>query len=209
LRLAGYFFGEDLVSPVDHASRLSSTMRDTPVTLLQRLREGPAADPSAWQRFVEMFAPLVFQWARRFGLQDADAEETVQDVFLTLLRRLRTFDYNPNQSFRAWLSTVTRNQALARLRRSAASPLVEDIPGPESDSELERREYCAWIMQRATQIIARDFEPLTWSAFQGYVLENKPAADVARDLGMSRNAVYIARNRVLARLRDVLAGLLD
>jgi RNA polymerase sigma-70 factor (ECF subfamily) len=184
-------------------------MRETPVTLLQQLRAGPAADPLAWQRFVEMFAPLVFQWARRFGLQEADAEETVQNVFLILLRRLRTFEYDATQSFRAWLSTVTRHQALARLRSNDAAPLDKDFPAPEASAELERREYSAWVIQRATQIIANDFEPQTWSAFQAYVLENRPAEDVARELGMSRNAVYLARNRVLARLRDVITGFLD
>lgn len=183
-------------------------MHDTPVTLLQKLRAGANGGADAWPRFVEMFAPLVFQWARRYGLQDADAEETVQDVFLTLLRRMRTFNYNADGSFRAWLSTVTRHETLRRLGGTRPSALAEDIP-QDPESESERREYAAWVMQRAARIIERDFEPATWKAFHAYVIDDRPAADVARELGLSPNAVYLASNRVLTRLRHDLAGLLD
>jgi RNA polymerase sigma-70 factor (ECF subfamily) len=182
-------------------------MQTTPVTLLQKLRAN--ADESAWARFVDIFAPLVFQWARRYGLQQADAEETVQDVFLALWRRMRSFEYDANGSFRAWLATVTRHEALRRLKRASPGELAEEPIAAAEEPEFDRREYAAWVMQRATRIIERDFEPATWRAFQAYVLDDRPAADVAGELGITRNAVYLCCNRVLARLRQEVAGLLD
>jgi RNA polymerase sigma-70 factor (ECF subfamily) len=185
-------------------------MHNTPVTLLLKLRAG--ADPQAWSRFVELFAPLVFHWARRFGLQEADAEETVQDVFVILLGRLPRFDYDPSRSFRAWLSTVTRHEAFRRLgdRTGAALPADSaDAVAASASCDAEDREYAAWLMQRAARLIERDFEPVTWQAFHRYVLDDRPAAEVAVELGITRNAVYLSSNRVLARLRQDLAGLLD
>lgn len=179
-------------------------MQNTPVTLLQQLCAG--SDPQAWSRFVELFAPLVFHWARRFGLQEADAEETVQDVFLILLSRMSKFEYDPARSFRAWLSTLTRHEALRRLGDRTTSTPVEDAAAPTDD--LEDREYAAWVMQRAARLIETDFEATTWQSFRRYILEDRPAAEVAQSLGISRNAVYLNSNRVLARLRRDLAGLL-
>jgi RNA polymerase sigma-70 factor (ECF subfamily) len=152
-------------------------MKNTPVTLLGQLRAG--SDPLAWERFVRLFAPLVYQWARRFGLQEADAEETVQEVFVVLLRRMPRFEYDASRSFRAWLSTITRHEALRRLGRPAE--LTNALDGRASPlDDAEQREYAAWLMQRAARLIETDFEPATWQSFRLYVLEGQPAAGSRR-----------------------------
>ena len=80
-------------------------MDSTPVSLIRRVQE--TCDDPSWERFVRLFTPLIVEWAKRFGLQDSDADDLTQDVFCILVRRLPTFEYDPTQSFRAWLWTVT------------------------------------------------------------------------------------------------------
>lgn len=134
--------------------------------------------------------------------------------FVILLKRLRTFEYQPDKSFRAWLATVTRHEALRRLRQPASGELASnELPAfaaSDDDGSLtDEREYAAWLTQRAARIIERDFDPATWQAFRKYVLHGRPAADVALELGVSRNAVYLSTHRVVKRLREELAGVLD
>src|SRR5262245_38220683 len=85
----------------------ASYMTETSVSLLERLRE--PFDPAAWSRFVALYTPLIYAWACRARLQEQDAQDLVQDVFITLLRVLPKFTYDPEQSFRRWLRTVTMN----------------------------------------------------------------------------------------------------
>src|SRR5437588_12372374 len=99
-------------------------MNETPATLLQRLRRG--GDAAAWERFVRLFTPILDRWACRLGLPEADADDLVQDVFVTLLRRLPEFDYDPSRSFRAWLWTVLYHAAAAWRQRQARRPVPLD-----------------------------------------------------------------------------------
>ena len=85
----------------DPSSRTSST-------LLEKLRQSPA-DPASWARFVDRYGPRIYAWCRRWGLQDADAQDVAQDILLKLSRTLTTFEYDRSRSFRAWLRAVVRN----------------------------------------------------------------------------------------------------
>jgi RNA polymerase sigma-70 factor (ECF subfamily) len=186
-------------------------MTSTPVTLLERLRR--ADDPSAWSDFVHLYTPLLYAWACRAGLGDADAADLVQDVFAVLVRELPGFDYQPGRSFRGWLRTVLLNcwRTGQRRRRPQTVP-SEDLdhrPAP-ADPDLpgeaeERRE----LVRRALALIEGEFAPGTWQAFRRHAMEGRPAAEVAAALGTSVNAVYLARSRVLRRLRQMVGGLID
>jgi RNA polymerase sigma-70 factor (ECF subfamily) len=187
-------------------------MDTTSVTLLQRLRSGP--DDTAWRRLVQLYTPLLFSWAQRAGLSQHDAADLVQDVFVVLLQALPTFQYDRNGRFRGWLRTITLNKLRDRKRRAA---LVEQQPLelsaepelPDSAEAFWEAEYHKELTQRALELIQADFAPTTWKACWELVARERPAADVARELGISENAVYLARCRVIRRLRTELAGLID
>jgi RNA polymerase sigma-70 factor (ECF subfamily) len=188
-------------------------MDPTSVSLLQRLRRPD--DPAAWDRFVRLYTPLLYGWARRLGLQPADAADLVQEVFVVLVRKLPEFQYNPRQRFRGWLWTVTvnkyresrRRQAVAVAQTHGDAQPEPSVPDPaEAMAEAEYRHY---LVQRALRLLQAEFPPATWKAYREHILEGRPAADVAADLGVSVNAVYIAKCRVLRRLRAELEGFLD
>src|SRR5258708_1883639 len=106
-------------------------MNETPVSLLERLRR--PQDPDAWARFVALAAPFMFNVARRYGLQDADAADVTQDVFAVLAKKLPAFHYEPGQSFRAWLRTVLLNRCRDRQRRLAAAAVAAPNGQPLPD----------------------------------------------------------------------------
>ena len=122
-----------------------------------------------------------------------------------------TFAYDANRSFRAWLAVVVGNKwhELNRKRRPVpiAANELRDIPGPADD--FDDREYRAFISGRALQLLKDEFAPVTWKAFWAVVVEDRPANDVAAELQTTPNAVYLARGRVLRRLREELAGLVE
>lgn len=186
-------------------------MVSTSVSLLHRLRHG--ADPGDWERFVRLYTPLLFSWARRAGAQDADAADLVQDVLTLLFHKLPTFDYDDTRSFRAWLRTVLSNRWRDACRRCAAgherpdTRALESVPAPDEDSE--EREDRQRIVARALELIRGDFQPHVWQAFWESFTSDRDAAAVAADLGVRVEVVYSAKCRVLRRLREELDGLLD
>ncbi len=184
-------------------------MDTTSASLLQRLRQPSATE--AWERFVRLYTPLLFHWARRQGLQETDAADLVQDVLLMLFRKLPDFQYQPGRSFRGWMRTVLLNIWRDRPRRNPLA-FLDNTVQPEVPSDvdlLEEREYRLYILGQALRLMAADFEPATWQACWETVVSGRPAAEVAAELGLSVNAVYLAKSRVLSRLRQDLDGLLD
>jgi RNA polymerase sigma-70 factor (ECF subfamily) len=188
-------------------------MHTTSVSLLERLRRpGAHAD---WNRFVDLYTPLLYHWARRTGLQDQDAADLVQDVFTTLVQKLPEFAYDRRGSFRGWLHAVFRNKWHEAGRRPAGPRPCPEPGGlsgacsPDNVAELGEAEFQHHLMMRALQLMQADFQPQTWKACWEHVVRDRPAADVARELNMTVNAVYLAKSRVLRRLRQELEGLLD
>ena len=185
---------------------------DTPVSLLDRLRRPLAQED--WARFAELYTPLIYSWARRAGLPEQDAADLVQDVFVTLLQKLPEFAYDRHQSFRAWLRAVTLNRWRDNCRRRPATPLAGNgalaaVPGSDGLDAFWDAEYHRHLVGRALKVMQAEFEPATWKACWECVACGRSAAEVAALLGISENAVYIARCRVLRRLRRELAGLMD
>jgi RNA polymerase sigma-70 factor (ECF subfamily) len=187
-------------------------MLTTSPTLLNRLRQ--ANQPEAWARFVRLYTPLLLLWARQQGFQEADAEDLVQEVLVKLVRELPAYQRGEGQSFRGWLFRVSVNQCRDFRRRRATRAL----PGPDGlgevcdaapVSELEEAEYRRLLVRRALDVVRPDFNESTWTAFQAVMVEGRPVAAVAAELNLSPNAVYLARHRVLKRLHEELAGLLE
>jgi RNA polymerase sigma-70 factor (ECF subfamily) len=185
----------------------------TSATLLERVRD--PANQEAWSRFVQLYTPLMFAWAERSGLQDQDASDLVQEVFLTLLRKLHGFQYDRDGSFRAWLLTVVRNKWHEIQRRRAPIPVspdafqLSDLPSPELADSFGEAEHRQYLVQRALELIQEDLEPSTWRAWQQYAVAGRPVAEVAHELGITPHAVYLAKARVLRRLRQEIRGFLE
>jgi len=191
----------------------------TRVTLLVRLRD--ARDDRAWSQFVELYAPLVFGFARKHGLQDADAADLTQDVLQAVSGGIRRLDYDPRRgSFRGWLFTVVRNKLrnfLAAQNRPGrgsgdtdAQQRLQELPAREEDQaawwdqEYERRVF-AW----AAAQVRGHFQESTWQAFWQTAVEGKTGPAVARGLGLSVAAVYLAKGRVTDRLKRLIRETLD
>ena len=186
-------------------------MYTTSASLLERLGQ-PDPEP-AWARFVELYMPLLLYWARQAGLQPQDAADLVQEVFVVLVQKLPAFSYDQRRNFRGWLRTIALNKWRDFRRRGrvrAASghglPEVADEHALEAFWEAEHRQR---LVARALEVMQAEFEPTTWKACWEFAVESRPAAAVAGELGISENAVYIAKCRVLRRLRQELDGLLE
>lgn len=184
-------------------------MFDTPATLLYRLCDQPVAGD--WERFVRLFTPLLRRWAVRFGVGDSSVEDLLQELFVVLIRKLPEFRYDPSRSFRAWLWTVFRHTVLAwQKRQPQTGPALEqldELASPDSVAEATEAEYRRYLLSRIMQIVRTDFPETTWQIFQQVVIAGRPGVEVAREFGVTVNAVYLARSRVLARLREELSGL--
>jgi len=184
----------------------------TSVSLLKRLRQ--PGEAQAWQRFTELYTPLLYYWARRLGMQPPDASDLVQEVFAILIQKLPEFTYDQHKSFRNWLRTVMFNKWRDQRRRAkppiqADSAIFAELEVPDNADWLGEEEYRQNLVRRALQIMRADFQPTTWKACWEYVVRDRPAAEVAEKLGISVGNVYVAKSRVLSRLRQELEGLLD
>ena len=195
-----------------HSTPEATNLTETPSSLLDRLRQ--PFDPDAWSRFVTLYTPLIYSWACRAGLQEQDALDLVQDVFVILLRVLPTFSYDRDRSFRRWLRTVTLNtwRNVRKRAENRVQGLAVDASLVPGFSELEaawEAEYRQYIVGRAFCVMRADFQETTWKACWEMVVSARPAAEVAAELGLTLGAVYAAKVRVLNRLRVELQGLLD
>lgn len=186
----------------------------TSTGLLEGVR---ARDSGAWQRLTTIYGPLVYSWTRQAGLCAEDAADITQEVFLAVVTAIESFRRErPGDSFRGWLWTVTRNKLRDHWRRGAIHPqgaggsdalerfqqlVAEDSVSGSASSIPGNR---SGVLGRVLEQVSAEFENRTWQAFWRVVVEGRRAAEVAGELQMSVNAVYVARSRVLQRLRDIL-----
>lgn len=188
-------------------------MTTTSQSLLARLSQPD--DEDAWRRFVELYEPLLKYWLRRFPLQPADAADLLQDILTALLAALPSFERRPGARFRGWLWTLTLNKYRERSRKLAARPERSGMPEVEQacvESQvvaIEDDEYRQYLVRRSMELLRCEIEPMTWKACWEFVANSRPAVEVAAELGISVNAVYLAKSRVLRRLRVELEGLCD
>lgn len=187
-------------------------MLSTQSSLLIRLRT--SEDSEAWSRFVRLYTPLVLHWVGKLGIEAHQRLDVCQEVFLVLLDRRSWLAHERPTSFRAWLRTVTLNKCRDHLRkqqRMTEPRLLErlEIAGADETEVLTDQEYRVWVAREALKLMQDVFAEATWKACWENVVVGRPATEVAAELGISVNAVYLARGRVLKRLREELAGLWD
>jgi RNA polymerase sigma-70 factor (ECF subfamily) len=184
-------------------------MESTSSKLLEAVRNRDDAD--AWARFVALYAPLLRNWGRRLGLQPGDADDLAQEVFATLVQKMPRFCYDREGSFRGWLRTVALNKWRDRQRLASAQPAahLSDVAVPDEAEALWEAEHNKHLVGQALAAVQGEFSPTTWRACWEFVVHDRPAAEVARDLAITENAVYIAKCRVLQRLRQYLADFPD
>lgn len=195
------------MSGTDHHAPIA----DTSLTMLDWARN---ADASAWHRLVDLYGPLVYHWCRRAGIDGTDAADIGQEVFTRVWHSLDSFRRDrPGDSFRGWLRTITRHIIVDHRRRGRHEPApaggtdfgpVAAVMDEDPDATVLDAER-AFLHRRALLLVESDFEPVTARAFRAVVIDGLPARDVAAALGITTNAVYIAKSRVLARLRAELA----
>ena len=186
-----------------------------PCELARALRD--PRDGAAWSEFVQLYAPLVYGYLRKQGLQDADVVDLGQEVFTAVAGAVGRLEYDPARgSFRNWLFTVVRrklsNWRWARGNQlrgsgdSATQHLLEQCPAPE---EMEREWEAQWqrrLFAWACEQVRRDVTDATWQAFWRTAVDGQPSKQTALDLGMTATAVYLARRRVLARLKELVGS---
>ncbi len=192
-------------------------MDETPITrpsLLVRIRD--PRDERAWSEFLEIYGPLVHRLARLKGFQEADAADLTQEVFRTVASAIDQWDPDPARgSFRAWLFRIARNLMVNLLVNQKRHPrgsgdsdmklLLEAIPAPDgAESLLFDEEYRRRIFRWAADHVRDEFREPTWRAFWLTAVDGLPAKQVAETLGQTVGSVYIARSRVLARLKATI-----
>lgn len=187
---------------------------DTRHSLIQRLQDG--GDNAAWEEFASIYRPVIVRIALRKQMQFDDAEDLAQQVLLLVLKNINKWKSDPARArFRTWLQTVVRNatmNALSRRPKDQASGGTDSLQQlhqrpDKADSlsfDLEwQRETLRWVAQQ----VRGEFESMTWTAFWDTAVEQSPAQEVAEKIGKSVGAVYIARSRVMQRIKQRIAEL--
>jgi RNA polymerase sigma-70 factor (ECF subfamily) len=187
----------------------------TSQSLLERARD--TSDAASWRKLVDLYAPLVRAWVRPNVRQPADAEDLVQEVLTQLVGELPRFAHSGRVgAFRVWLRAITvhRLRSYWRDRVPASGGDVLDRLGQLEDSAslLSRSwdtEHDRHVTETLLESIRLEFQSATWRAFEATVRDGRPTDEVAAELGLTPNAVLIAKSRVLKRLRQKAEGLLE
>jgi len=189
----------------------------TRASLLIQIRDG--ANHAAWQEFVGLYGPVIYGFARQRGLQDADAADLMQDVLRSVSSAIARLDYDRQHgTFRGWLFTITRNKVFNFLSARRIRPLAsgdsttnrllsEEPDGHSDGADAWELEYQRRLASLAMDRVKGEFQDNTWRAFWLTSVEGLPAAEAGQQTKMSPGAVYVAKSRVLARLRDEVESL--
>jgi RNA polymerase sigma-70 factor, ECF subfamily len=192
-------------------------MSTTSASLLERVRHDPAAEQ--WQTLVAVYDPLIRGWLKRQSVLASDADDLVQDVLTVVARRLKDFEHNSRPgAFRTWLRTITINcvRDFWRSRKregtggAQVQELLDQLADPNSGlTQAWDLEHDRFVTQQLLARLRSEFEPTTWRAFERVALDGASAAEVAAELNITANAIFIAKSRILARLRQESRGLID
>ncbi len=180
------------------------------------IREAKQHVPEGWQKLIDRYGPLVYGWCRETGLQESDSADVMQEVFQAVMKSIDGFQRDrPDDSFRGWLWTITRNKVRDFHRRNSTRPQafggtdyqerVHQMPDPfESLSESLPGTPENGFVRSALDQIRPEFEEHNWKAFWRLTIDGDRSAEIAADLGMTANAVRQAKYRVLRRLRRAI-----
>jgi RNA polymerase sigma-70 factor (ECF subfamily) len=180
---------------------------------LQNLSDGDV-DQNAWEKFVHLYTPLMFYWARKVGLQQSDAADLVQDVLSIVFRRLPDFQYDTAGSFRGWLRTVTLNKFREKKRKritevsTASDSMLEQVASLQRAESTWDLDYGRLLVQQSMALMEPDFQPATWKALTAVMAQGQTVDQAASSTGVSAWTIYSAKARLMKRLREELNGLL-
>ena len=201
----------------DASVELSEALGRTSSSLIACLKQ---KEQDAWRRFVHLYGPLVFHWCRQSGLQEADAADVGQDVFRKVTEAIDGFHYGrQGDSFRGWLRAITRTRIIDFTRRRARTATgvggddseaqLFEVVDPRLDDESTEVEDRRIVHRQAVEQVLSGCREETRRAFLRVVVDGDDPADVAEELGMTVNAIYVAKARILRRIREEFAELVD
>ncbi len=192
-------------------------MSETRQSLLLRAQAG---EENAWTDLTELYRPLILGWLHRQGVPASDLEDLSQEVLLRVVKHLPTFQHSGQRgAFRSWLRTIVCSRTVDYWRTmdvaapaggSGATAALQQIADP--DSGLNRQwdeEHDHYVLHCLLDLMEEEFEPITLQAFRRLALDGASGAEAAQELGLSVAAVYVAKSRVLARIRQEAEGLID
>ncbi len=193
--------------PVDQLS--------TRATLLVRMRD--PEDERAWAEFVELYAPIMYNFVAKRGLQKADVEDVVQNALRAFAGAIQRFEYDPEKgTFRSWLFRVLRTKLADHYRklkvheqgtgRSTVMRVIEETPSESEEADWDT-EYHQHVFQWAVKRVRPQVSEQTWQAFWMTAVSERDAGEVAKELGMERGAVYVAKSRVIARMKRAVESI--
>lgn len=199
-------------------------MFQTRVTLLKRLKhDGRDVD---WEDFYDMYGPVILRYARKIGLDDDHAVDVLQETMIILMRKMTSFEYDPKRGlFRNYLLTIVHRCALRSIRRTQRRAevsadaeddqglsLLDSLAAPDDGARSEQQHL--WrqsVLENAIDLISADesVKPQTLDAFVAYTVHGHPAKEVAANFGITENALYQIRNRMIGRIRREIAPFVD
>jgi RNA polymerase sigma-70 factor (ECF subfamily) len=186
--------------------------------LLDRVK---ANRPDAWARLADLYGPVVYRWCRQSGVTRDDAPDVVQEVFTALALHVGSFRREkPGDSFAAWMRKITQNKICDHFRSRHGHPAAEGgseaqhrlqqlAAPPELHAANDSRDVQDMVLPNGLNLVRAEFEPRTWEAFHRVAIERQPPIRVAREMGLSIQAVYQAKSRVLRRLRQEFGSVLE
>ena len=191
---------------------------ETSASLLERLRSAP--DEADWGQLLELYTPLIRVWIRRYSSSQQDADDVVQEVLSVVIRKLPAFERQRTGSFRSWLRSITVNCLRDSWRANKFRPsatggsdfrqILDQMEDPQSQlSQVWNKEHDQHVLRTLLDQVRPSLADETWQAFKRVSVDGETAADVAEALGMTVNSVYIAKSRVMSRIRELGRGLID
>ncbi len=193
-------------------------MADTSVSFLDSLTAD--CDSNSWREFVDLYDPLIRVWLSGQHVRPQERDDIVQEVITVVLRRLPEFQRNRTGSFRSWLKTITvfcwQNYRRKNVNKAAVvggsdfAELIGQLEDPAS--QLSRQwdlEHDQYVLKRLLEKIRPSVKPSTWDAFRLVSIEGQSSEQAAEALGITVNAVYVAKSRVLSQLRQLSEGLVE
>ena len=193
-------------------------MDETRQSLLLRAQTG---ETDAWKDLTDLYRPLILGWLNRQGVPARDLEDLSQDILLSVVKHLPTFQHSGRRgAFRAWLRTIVCNRTTDYWRAldagtqaqggSGATAALQQLADPDSDLNRQwDEEHDRYVVHCLLDLVDEEFEPITLKAFRRLALDGASGAEAAQELGLSVAAVYVAKSRVLQRIRQEAEGLID
>ena len=193
-------------------------MDQTRHSLLLRVQTG---EENAWKDLTDLYRPLILGWLNRQGVPAGDLDDLAQEVLLTVVKHLPTFQHSGRRgAFRAWLRTIVCSRTIDYWHAidagtmgqggSGAAAALQQLEDPDSDLNRQwDEEHDRYVLNCLLDLVQEEFEPTTLTAFRRLALDGASGAEAAQELGLSAAAVYVAKSRVLQRIRQLAEGLVD